>query len=120
MRTLPELKKRFKADFYENMRELIAGSARKYPDNVAFIIKHKGKRGEEPTYDRITFKEFRDDINNLGTALMERGLIDQRVAVISKNRYEWMVAFFAVQSGNGMVVPLDKGLPYEEFESCMV
>ena len=120
MRTLPELKKRFKADLYENMRELIAGSARKYPDNVAFINKFKGKKGEEPTYQKITFKEFREDINNLGTALMKRGLIDQRVAVISKNRYEWMVSFFAVLSGNGMVVPLDKGLPYEEFESCIV
>ncbi|MBR4074677.1 MAG: AMP-binding protein [Firmicutes bacterium] len=120
MKTLPELKKRFNATLYENMRELIADSARKYADNVAFIIKHKGKKGEEPTYDRITFKEFREDINNLGTALMKRGLIDQRVAVISKNRYEWMVSFFAVLSGNGMVVPLDKGLPYEEFESCMV
>ena len=48
------------------------------------------------------------------------GLKDKRIAIIGKNRYEWMVGYFATLCGLGISVPLDKGLPYDEAESSLI
>ncbi|MBO5666275.1 MAG: AMP-binding protein, partial [Firmicutes bacterium] len=120
MKLAKEATPRFKAPCHENLRDLIAYVGKEYKDDLAFIIKHKAPRGQEPTYERITFGGFAEDVKNLGAALFERDLLTHRVAIIGKNCYEWLISYFAAVSGNAMVVPLDKGLPYEEFESCMV
>jgi long-chain acyl-CoA synthetase len=44
------------------------------------------------------------------------GLKDKRIAIIGKNRYEWVVSYLAVVNGTGIVIPLDKGLPEQEIE----
>ena len=56
-------------------------------------------------------------MNSLGTGLMLEGHTGKRIAIIGKNRYEWVLGYFAAACGLGMCVPLDKGLPYEELES---
>ena len=43
-----------------------------------------------------------------------------RIAVISENRYEWGVAYLAVVTGTGIVVPLDRALPANEIENLMI
>ena len=58
-----------------------------------------------------SYDEYIDEVNALGTALINLGLKDKRIAVISENRYEWGVAYFAAVTGTGIVVPLDKALP---------
>ena len=78
---------------------------------MAFTIKNKDK-----TYRDITYKEFINDIKYLGTAFIEIGLKDTRIAIIGKNRYEWAVSYLAVINGAGIVVPLDKSLPKNEIE----
>lgn len=50
---------------------------------------------------------------------MQRGLSGQRIAIIGKNRYEWLLSYFTACCGLGICVPLDKGLPYEELESSL-
>ena len=80
-----------------------------------FILKTE-KEGEFKT---ITHKEFRDEINALGTALVKMGLKDKRIAVISENRYEWGLAYLAIATGTGVVVPLDRALPPNEIESLI-
>ena len=92
-------------------------AATAYRGDDAFILKKKN--GGDVTYKHIKFEEFLDDVNALGTGLMKRGLLDKRVAIIGKNRYEWVLAYFAVLCGGGICVPLDKGLPMEEAESSL-
>ena len=92
-------------------------AATAYRGDDAFILKKKN--GGDVTYKHIKFEEFLDDVNALGTGLMKRGLLDKRVAIIGKNRYEWVLAYFAVLCGGGICVPLDKGLPMEESESSL-
>ena len=101
---------------YENLKEMLEKSGQLYGDRPAYLFKT-----EEPGKVReITHKEFREDINNLGTALIGLGLKDKRVAVISENRYEWGMAYLAVVAGTGIVVPLDKALPDNEIESLIL
>ena len=55
----------------------------------------------------------------LGTALIEKGYQDKRIAVIGENSYHWCLSYFTAGCGVGVVVPLDKGLQKEELESCL-
>ena len=51
---------------------------------------------------------------HFGTALIDIGLKDKRIAIIGKNRYEWMLSYISILNGVGIAVPLDKGLPEQE------
>ena len=100
---------------YENLKEMLEKSGKMYGDRPAYLFKT-----EEPgKFRKITHKEFREDINCLGTALIDLGLKNKRVAVISENRYEWGMAYLAVTCGTGIVVPLDKSLPENEIKSLI-
>lgn len=101
---------------YEDLKDMLKKSGEKFGDRPAYIFKTE----EKGKFKEITHKEFRDDINYLGTALVNLGLKGKRVAVISDNRYEWGVGYLAVVTGVGVVVPLDKALPDNEIESLMI
>ena len=101
---------------YENLKEMLEKSGKLYGDRPAYIFKTE----EEGVFREITHKQFREEINNLGTALISMGLKDKRIAVISENRYEWGMAYFATVAGTGVVVPLDKALPDNEIENLIL
>lgn len=101
---------------YENLKEMLEKSGELYGDKPAYIFKTK----EPGKFKEITHREFRDDINALGTKLIDLGLKDKRIAVISENRYEWGVVYLSVVAGTGVIVPLDKSLPDNEIESLII
>ena len=98
---------------FTDLKDMLKQSGEVYGDKAAFKFKTENK-GE---FKIITHKEFRNEINALGTALIKMGLKDKRIAVISENRYEWEVAYLSIVAGTGVVVPLDKALPENEIES---
>lgn len=108
-------KKLHKVEPITDLKDMINKSYAKYKDNIAF--KYKVGKDEIKT---ITYKEFIDDVNGLGTQLIKMGLLGKRIAVISENRYEWAVAYLATACGVGVVVPLDKSLPANEIESLII
>ncbi len=109
-------KPNYKYTEYKDLKEMLKISGEKYGDRPAYVFKT-----EEPgKFRTISHKEFRDEINALGTALISKGLKDKRIAVISENRYEWGVAYLAVVAGTGVVVPLDKALPNNEIENLII
>jgi long-chain acyl-CoA synthetase len=57
---------------------------------------------------------------NLGTALINIGLSNARIAIIAPNRYEWCTSYLAVTTSGNIVVPLDKALPENEIESSII
>ena len=101
---------------FKDLKDMLKKSGEKFGDRPAYIY----KTDEPGKFNEITHKEFRDDINNFGTALINLGLKGKRIAVISENRYEWGVAYLAVATGVGIIVPLDKALPDNEIESLMI
>lgn len=107
----------YQAKEYRDIRELVSETVKNYPDNIAFIIKEK--QGEKITYKNITYKMLQEDIDALGTALIDLGLKDKKIAIIANNRYEWCISYLATLCGVGIVVPLDKSLPAGEIESLL-
>ena len=85
-----------KVEKYENVKEMLEKTGEKFGNRPAY--KFKTDDPEKFTY--ITHKEFRDEINYLGTALINIGLKDKRIAVISENRYEWGVDYLAILARN--------------------
>lgn len=111
----------YESRLHSDFRELMNYAAFQYMEDDAFIIKTRSKGPHsEPTYKHISFIKFRDDVNSMGTELLNMGLEGKRIAIIGKNRYEWMVSYFATLCGLGVCVPLDKGLPYDEAESSLI
>ena len=63
----------------DDLKDMLDKSGKIYGDKPAYKLKTKTP-GE---YKIITHKEARENINNLGTALIEMGLKGKRIAVIS-------------------------------------
>lgn len=116
MKKVNAKKRLHKCDKFANLKEMINLSAQKHGDKPAFRFK-TDKPGE---FRNITFNEFLNDINALGTKLINMGLSDKRIAIISDNRYEWALAYMAIACGTGVVVPLDKMLPANELEALII
>ena len=98
----------------KTLKELAVNGAKNFSDDLAFIIKHKNN--SKITYENITYTKFLNHINSFGTGLLKKGFKGKRVALIGPNSYEWMLTYFTVQSGIGILIPLDKGLPDSEIE----
>lgn len=103
---------------FNNIKEIIYNSAKIYKDNIAFTIKHQNEK--EIEYQDVTYKELLDDINALGTAMYLKGAKNKRVAIIGKNRYEWIVTHLANLLGGIVSIPFDKDLQLEELENSLI
>ena len=101
---------------FTDLKDMLNQTGEVYADRPAYIFKTE----EKGKFRIITHKEFRENINALGTTLIQMGLKDKRIAVISENRYEWELSYLAVVAGVGVIVPLDKALPDNELESLIL
>lgn len=98
-----------------DLKDMIDTSAVLYADKNAFLVKNApgGK------YIPIKFSQFKNEIDELGTALMDLGMAGKNIAVIGENRYEWVVTYLAVVNGVGVIVPLDRELPAQEIHNLL-
>ena len=108
----------YEADEISNYRELVNRSAEKYPNNVAYKFKQNLGKTNQKVIEK-TYKEVREEIEALGTMLLNMGLENKKVALIGNNRYEWCESYFAITTSNIVVVPLDKALPNQEIRSLI-
>ena len=97
-----------------DLKDMLNKTGKMYGDKPAYKIRKANKE-----YEVITHKQVREMIDHLGTALIDLGLKNKRIAVIGENRYEWEMAYLAVVCGTGIVVPLDRSLPENELEKLI-
>ena len=99
-----------------DIKHMIETSTALYGDNVAFRQRFEK---DEP-YQEITYKQALEDINGLGTILIEKGLQGKRIAIIGDNCYQWATSYLAAVCGVGIVVPLDKELSAMELKQLVI
>jgi len=99
----------------QNLKDMLESSVSIYKEKAAFLVKQKG----EENYKPISFNQYKSNIYSLGTALINLGLKDKKIALIGENRYEWAVTYLSVVNGTGIIVPLDKELPENEIENLL-
>lgn len=107
--------KRYKNSFYKvrevtDLKDIIMQSTDLFPNKVAYLEKDK-KLGE---FVPITYSKVKEDLDALGTMLIELGLGGDKIAVIGDTSYHWILTYFTVVAGVGTIVPLDKNLPQDE------
>ncbi len=100
---------------FNNLKEIINNTREEFGEDVAF----KFKNPETKEINTMLYKDYLDDVNALGTALISIGLKDKRIGVIGENRYEWEEAYLSITCGTGIVVPLDKSLTENELLSLI-
>lgn len=85
--------KLYEIEKVRNFRELLNRSANLYSNKIAFKYKLNPKSNEYITH---TYAEFKNDVKNLGTSLIDLGLSGKRIAIIAPNRYEWCVSYLSI------------------------
>lgn len=113
-------KKKYKNLIYKtrpltDLKDMVRQSVELYGPKDAYLT--KDVPGGE--YRGISFDDFGQDIDALGTALLSKGLKGARIAVVGENSYKWVVSYLSVTNGTGVVVPLDKELPTNEMEGLI-
>lgn len=113
-------KKKYRNSLYDprpinDLRELINSSAELFSGDTAFLVKDVHGQPFRP----ITYSQMRMDMDALGTRLINMGLKDKKIAVIGENSYEWVVTYFAVVNGTGVIVPIDRELPPKEVANLL-
>ena len=95
----------------DSLKDLLNVRFDKYADKAAFIEKTDGSKD----FNKILYKEVKEDINALGTIMLEKfNLKGEKIAVIGENSSKWYETYLAVVCGVGIIVPLDKELPANE------
>lgn len=95
---------------YDTIRDLVKDTREKYPSLDAFIYRKKPNLAEI----HKTYTDFADDVEYIGTGLMELGLSGAHISVVGENAYQWVVSHSAIVGGAGVGVPLDRLLPEPE------
>lgn len=94
---------------------MLESSTRLYSEKDAYLVK-KEKGGK---YQPIKYKQVLEDVNAIGTALIDMGLSGSKIAVIGENSYEWIISYLSVANGTGVIVPLDRELPDAEIANLL-
>lgn len=102
-------------DRFSNLRDLLDHSADRFGDKVLY----KWFAKDRTTINEMTFRQFRSQVNYLGTALSARGLRDAKMAIVSEERPEWMMAFLSVLCGGGLAIPMDRELDADHIGSFL-
>jgi len=92
-----------------SIKEMLKLAVKEAGEKIAF--KYKGKKDE---VIEVTYKEFEDDTNQLGTALASINMQDKHIAMIGENSYKWITGYLTVLKSKGVFLPVDKELTVKE------
>ena len=108
--------KTYEETHYKTIKEVFEKSTTEFSERPIVLEKFNPK-GE---FETITYRQFREDVIGLGTALTNKyKLKDERVVIIGENTYHWYVSYMAMLCGVGIAVPVDKELPANEIENLV-
>lgn len=114
-------KKQYKDTYYpvrtiRDLKDLIYSSVELFGNRSAFLVKDNPKAEYRP----VSYIQMLDEVNGLGTSLLARGFRGQKIALIGENRYEWVLSYFAVCCGTGILVPIERELPPEDVKGLLL
>ena len=99
-----------------DIKDMLNYSADEHPELPLFMQKYKPNQ----PFKSISFRQAREDVNAIGTALLDLGLEDRHIGLIGRNSSEWGESYLAIVGGVGVVVPLDRELNAGELEQLTV
>jgi long-chain acyl-CoA synthetase len=95
----------------DNLTQDVFSHAQTWPDAVGL------KRLVKGAWIPVTWREFTDQVSALAAGLIGAGLAPgDRVALISRTRYEWTLVDYAVLAAGGVTVPIYPTSSLEQVE----
>jgi long-chain acyl-CoA synthetase len=94
-----------------NLTDMLWTNERDFPASVVF-----SRRGPDGWTD-VTSRQFADEVRGLAAGLVASGLqVGDRVALMSRTRYEWALADYAIWTAGGVTVPIYETSSAEQVE----
>ena len=85
-----------------NLTEPVWDNAAQHPDAVQFA-----RRGPDGVWQDVTCAEFRDQVVAVARGFIAAGIgLGDRVALMSKTRYEWTLLDYAIWAAGAVTVPI--------------
>jgi long-chain acyl-CoA synthetase len=89
-----------------NLTDLVVENATRIPDAVAYSRRSADDR-QDVTWQDVTWQEFLDEVTALAKGLVASGVHPgDAVGLMSKTRYEWTLADFAIWFAGAVTVPI--------------
>ncbi len=107
---IPVIKDKYKTP--ENIRAILRESAEKYGDKIVYKYYSSVNEISEMSYNQL-YATY----NNVGTFVANLGLKKTKIAILSENRPEWIIAYASIIGSGSVVIPLDKELLPEQIEA---
>ena len=101
----------YEVERFTDFKDMLCRADEEAGDKTA--IRYYTNFAEKQTRD-VTYHEFRHEVGCLGTGLAALGVTADHVAMVSENRYEWILAYLTILCTEGVWVPVDKELPFPE------
>lgn len=99
-----------------DLKDMLNYSANEYPELPLFMQKYKSNQ----PFREISYRQVLEDVNAIGTGLIDIGLEDRHIGLIGRNSSEWGESYLAIVGGVGVVVPLDRELNESELKQLTV
>jgi long-chain acyl-CoA synthetase len=95
----------------DNITDDVFSNARDWPDTVGL------KRKVSGTWTPVTWREFAAQVRGLAAGFIAAGIAPgDRVALMSRTRYEWTLADLAILTAGGITVPVYPTSSIEQIE----
>ena len=92
-----------------SIKEMLNLAAKEDGKKIAFQYKD-----EKQKIVQVTYKQFKEDTEELGTALADIGMQNKHIAMIGENSYKWLTVYLTVLKSTGVFVSIDKELTANE------
>jgi len=84
------------------LADMVFDNAEQRPDNVAF-----GRRGPDQHWEKVTSRAFAAEVTAAAGGLIAAGIQPgERIAIMSKTRYEWTLLDYAIWAVGAVSVPV--------------
>jgi len=87
-----------------DLKDMLDKSAKRFRNRNAFKLKDSNGK-----ICGIKYEKLKNDVYSLGTALINMGFKNKKIAIIGANSYSWSISYLAA-SIVGIVIPIDKEL----------
>ena len=94
---------------FSSIREMLWMAVNEDGEKIAYKFKNP-----DGTVREVTYIEFHQTVEALGAALTEMGFGSSHMAIVSENRYDWIVAYLTDLCSAGVFVPIDRQLTTKE------
>lgn len=94
---------------FTTIREMVDKAVEAVPNQAMYQY-----RAADDSVVTVTYKEVRQQISYLGTALQSIGMADKHINIIGDNSYNWILTYLSCLLSSGVCVPVDKELPTQD------